>query len=281
MATQSQIEANQRNAKKSTGPTSLLGKKRSSMNAVTHGILSKVMALPGEDETYMVKLRENILNDYQPQDTMERCLVDRIIMAVVRQIRLVEAEAAKLRISMRSEILADSITQVLRSTTLRRFKAQELKDEVEYSYQYLFAITEELEPHALESLLPSLSYIEKNMPKTFGFLKEKAESYQVAWEDFTKDVKLVAKALREIKKDALDYVKLGGESHLAYSLLEDMKIIHRIPQGVDLSLMSRYQVQLDNDLYRAMDALQKYRDSKAKLIEGEIIEDEEGIENLS
>jgi hypothetical protein len=35
--------------------------------------------------------------------------------------------------------------------------------------------------------------------------------------------------------------------------------------------MTRYQVQLDNDLYRAMNALQKYRDNRAKLIDGEIV----------
>jgi hypothetical protein len=59
------------------------------------------------------------------------------------------------------------------------------------------------------------------------------------------------------------------------NLLEDMKIIHRIPQGVDITLMTRYQVQLDNDLYRAMSALQKYRDNKAKLIDGEIVHETE------
>jgi hypothetical protein len=38
-----------------------------------------------------------------------------------------------------------------------------------------------------------------------------------------------------------------------------------------MPLMTRYQVQLDNDLYRAMNALQRYRDNKAKLIEGEVV----------
>jgi hypothetical protein len=42
--------------------------------------------------------------------------------------------------------------------------------------------------------------------------------------------------------------------------------------------MTRYQVQLDNDLYRAMNALQKYRDSKVKLIEGEIVHETEATE---
>ena len=38
MASERQISANRRNAQKSTGPTTLLGKKRSSKNAYTHGL---------------------------------------------------------------------------------------------------------------------------------------------------------------------------------------------------------------------------------------------------
>ena len=42
MATEAQIKANQENAKKSTGPVTSAGKEISSMNAVTHGIKSKL-----------------------------------------------------------------------------------------------------------------------------------------------------------------------------------------------------------------------------------------------
>ena len=41
MATDAQIRANQENAQKSSGPTSIEGKKKSSMNAMTHGIFFK------------------------------------------------------------------------------------------------------------------------------------------------------------------------------------------------------------------------------------------------
>jgi hypothetical protein len=63
--------------------------------------------------------------------------------------------------------------------------------------------------------------------------------------------------------------------------MEDMKVIHRIPQGVDITLMTRYQVQLDNDLYRAMNALQKYREHKPKVIEGEIIDEANNDESIA
>ena len=38
-----------------------------------------------------------------------------------------------------------------------------------------------------------------------------------------------------------------------------------------MALFSKYQIQLDNDIYRAMDALRKYREGKAKIIEAEVI----------
>jgi hypothetical protein len=45
--------------------------------------------------------------------------------------------------------------------------------------------------------------------------------------------------------------------------------------------MTRYQVQLDNDLYRAMKVLEQYRKNKAKLIEGELVNDGGEIEKAA
>lgn len=281
MTTEAQIKANQMNAKKSTGPTSIEGKKRSSTNAMTHGILSTITTLPGENEEFMQGLREDILNTYQPQDTMERCLVDRITIAMVRQVRLCQAEAAKLKLSMRPEILAESLSQVLRHSTIRNFKAEDLTDDMEYNYQYYLTVNEEMKPYPLDSTLPSLGMLERTMPKTFSLLKNRAKQSEIAWEVFREDLNQVIKTLREIKKEASNHIASSRTIHVAHSLLEDMKVIHRIPHGVDITLMTRYQVQLDNDLYRAMNALQKYREHKPKVIEGEVIDEANHDESIA
>ncbi|MGA8596403.1 MAG: hypothetical protein WB676_16960 [Bryobacteraceae bacterium] len=48
-ASEARLRANRENAKKSKGPTSPEGKKRSSLNATRHGILSQVVHLPEEE----------------------------------------------------------------------------------------------------------------------------------------------------------------------------------------------------------------------------------------
>jgi hypothetical protein len=251
------------------------------MNAVTHGIFSNIAILPGEDEAFIQRLREDTLATYQPQDTMERCLVDRIYIAMVRQVRLCQAEAAKLRMSMRPEILAESLSQILRHSTIRRFKGDDLSDDMESNYQFYLKVIEELRPYPLIDNLPSLGLIERTMPKTFILLKNKARDYEALWEKFREDLNQIMKALREIKKEANNYVASNQDIHVAHGLLEDMRIIHRIPHGVDITLMTKYQVQLDNDLYRAMKVLEAYRENKAKLIEGELVDDGGEIEEAA
>ena len=152
---------------------------------------------------------------------------------------------------------------------------------MEYNYQYYLTVNEEMKPYPLDSTLPSLGMLERTMPKTFSLLKSRAKQSEIAWEVFREDLNQVMKALREIKKEASNHIASSRTIHVAHSLLEDMKVIHRIPHGVDITLMTRYQVQLDNDLYRAMNALQKYREHKPKFIEGEIIDEANHDESIA
>jgi hypothetical protein len=50
MTSAAQLDANRRNAQKSTGPKSEAGKKHSSENALIHGLTAKRVLLPGEDK---------------------------------------------------------------------------------------------------------------------------------------------------------------------------------------------------------------------------------------
>ncbi len=274
MTTEAQIKANQENAKKSTGPTSIEGKQRSSMNAITHGIFAKIPLLPGENEEQFIILREDLIKTYQPIDTMEMHLVQRIYLGLIRQKRLQEAEAAKLKISMMPEVLAVSVNQILSASTKKEYSAEDLSNRTIESYRYYEAAMKEIEASQFETAEVPIETIEKNMPYTLPLLKEKFKKYYTSSWSY-------AIERPGVIKDLLDKVRFYIHGQLAVlkrnlvgmNLFDDLKIIHRIPQGNDMAILSKYQVQLDTDLYRAMGALRDYRNNKAKLIEGEVIED--------
>ncbi len=274
MATDAQIKANQENAKKSTGPTSIEGKQRSSMNAITHGIFANIPLLPGENEEQFKILREDLIKTYQPIDTMEMHLVQRIYLGLIRQKRLQEAEAAKLKISMMPEVLAVSVNQILSASTKKEYSAEDLSNRTIESYRYYEAAMKEIEASQFETVEVPIATIEKNMPYTLPLLKEKFKKYYTSSWSY-------AIERPGVIKDLLDKVRFYIHGQLAVlkrnlvgmNLFDDLKIIHRIPQGNDMAILSKYQVQLDTDLYRAMGALRDYRNNKAKLIEGEVIED--------
>jgi hypothetical protein len=78
---------------KSTGPKTPEGKAAIRLNAVRHGLLSREVLLPGEDEDTLRELNERLRDELQPVGEMESLLVDRIVTAYWRLRRLGRVEA--------------------------------------------------------------------------------------------------------------------------------------------------------------------------------------------
>lgn len=95
-----QLEANRRNALRSTGPTSANGKLRSARNAIKHGIYSQTTVLFNEDrEDYDRNVRAFVAK-FQPDDDVERRLVERMADCEWRLIRARYIEAATLDLQL-------------------------------------------------------------------------------------------------------------------------------------------------------------------------------------
>jgi len=73
-----QIEANRRNARKSTGPTTEEGKQRSRCNAVRHGLTAETVIGALEDADDYRAFEAAIIADYDAQSAVERELVLRL-----------------------------------------------------------------------------------------------------------------------------------------------------------------------------------------------------------
>src|SRR5256886_260350 len=73
-----QIQANRRNARKSTGPTTEAGKQRSRCNAVRHGLTAETVIGELEDAEDYKAFEAATIADYDAQSTVERELVLRL-----------------------------------------------------------------------------------------------------------------------------------------------------------------------------------------------------------
>jgi hypothetical protein len=79
MATENQINANRKNALKSTGPRTEEGKEAASQNSTKHGLRAKRDVIRTENQDEFVLFRENMIADLSPDGAMEEMLAERIV----------------------------------------------------------------------------------------------------------------------------------------------------------------------------------------------------------
>lgn len=118
------LEANRRNAQKSTGPRTSSGKERSGLNAVTHGLRAETLVLLDEDPQALEDRRAAWRACLLPRDEVELSIVDDAVVSSWMQDRARRAQAAR---------LAANITNVGTDQTVRE------ADEVLCLGQKLFA----------------------------------------------------------------------------------------------------------------------------------------------
>ena len=101
-----QLAANRRNALKSTGPRTLVGRDTSKMNALKHGILSRQVLVAGrhyrENQDELEALHQRLWQQLQPEGPMEEMLLDQIVTAHWRLRRAMIAESGEIALSVDS-----------------------------------------------------------------------------------------------------------------------------------------------------------------------------------
>ena len=94
MSSLKQIEANRRNALKSTGPTTPEGKERSRCNAVRHGLTAETIIAALEDSKDYEAFEAAVISDYDAESAVERELVLRLASVLWRLRRATGIETA-------------------------------------------------------------------------------------------------------------------------------------------------------------------------------------------
>jgi hypothetical protein len=93
MASRKQIEANRRNARKSTGPRTAAGRAVSSRNALRHGLTAKQIVVSDESKKEFMDYYRECHEALAPADSVEEFHAERIIACQWRLRRAYRAEA--------------------------------------------------------------------------------------------------------------------------------------------------------------------------------------------
>jgi hypothetical protein len=90
------LEANRKNSTRSTGPTSVFGKLRSSLNALKHGATAQTPVLPGEDPALFEARVDAYKADLQPRNTLENEMVERMALMSTQYDRANRVDVARM-----------------------------------------------------------------------------------------------------------------------------------------------------------------------------------------
>src|SRR5215467_8528842 len=96
MATLKQIQANRRNALKSTGPKTPEGKAAVALNSLRHGLRARAAVLPGEYREEFQRLCDQLEAEWRPSTRTEQFYAEQLAVSLWKLRRADSAEASVL-----------------------------------------------------------------------------------------------------------------------------------------------------------------------------------------
>ena len=87
------LEANRRNALKSSGPKTIEGKKQASLNALKHGLTAEKFVIIGENIKELESFRDRMIESLKPIGVEQEVIAEKIIEIAIRLKRIKNIEA--------------------------------------------------------------------------------------------------------------------------------------------------------------------------------------------
>ena len=270
MATAKQAAANKANSQKSTGATTAGGKATVSKNAIRHGLLSQRLIITGEEIQDFDALLVGLMQSVAPEGMLEKVLVEKVAVAMWRQKRLVAAESASIELGRRLESQANR--NVINRTLNLGYggmlgeeedaKLDELKPLSKDEQETLGWCRDFLKEYAAlddEALYSeNLARLKKEAPLMFEELEQQAE--ELPLEAYTNE------QLREGADNLVAWGKKQLSNNIRREKIRDVaaQVLISASAPVNNGLLARYSAGLDNELYRAIEALRKQQEFRLK-----------------
>ena len=258
-----QLQANQRNAEKSTGPKTEIGKSRSSQNALVHGIFSRHLFLADEDPQIFADLLSDLTQELRPSGVFEMSLTERIAVTLWRQLRLLRAETASLELERKDLKVAHEVSRQL-DLGYKSLKEDDLNPIDPAHLEWCQSILDEY--HKVDSF--DLDHLEEEAPLIYKQLKSEAEEDQETIEKYLSDCEnglneYLSYLMQWCRAELAKARKQPGVLAVA-ELVRSEQVVLSEPK---LNLFMRYQTTLDNQLMKLAKALREAQDWRVKNLE--------------
>jgi hypothetical protein len=258
-----QLKANQNNTKKSTGAKTAEGKKVVAKNALKHGVFAKQLVLSDENPEEYQQLFDELQTALDPVGTLEYALVERIAVTLWRQRRLVRSETAHIELSNKDSVIAAAVnTEMNWKSSDQEITKYDLTEFDQEHYQWCQSVYQEFSAIADDedsiNSLTNLEFLKNHSPAIYKNLQEDAEEEQQTIEDYLKDYDDPIKYFTNLIAYCQDEIEQAKQRPLVLEIAQTIRNKRAILQhGLLRDALAKYQIMLDNELYKAIKALRE------------------------
>ena len=255
--------------KRALAPKTSVVKAKASQNALSHGVLSAQLILPGESRSEFDALFAQLQQEFKPEGLLEMTLTERIAIAIWRQKRLVSAETAEMALHQQSAI--KDAAYAFRPA-IGEFATESV---VRQEWLAKSNISDSLSVDELDELAKTW----RSASYSINDIATMSTHYPALYKELILDTKEhnydTPELFVEEEFDGLsEYSTFKSSNYLEYhqrAIIRDLIKLYKksiaLPKRPEKML--RYQSALDNHLYKAMRALREAQDWRGERREAE------------
>jgi len=226
-------------------------------NAVKHGLFSKHLVLSDENPEEYQLLLDRLQTELNPVGILEQSLVERIAVTLWRQRRLVRSETAHIELSNKPSIIVSAVNSEMGlQHSDDKIIENELIDFDQEHYQWCQSILQEFKQIDYNEL-NDMDTLKKEAPLIYDNLAEAAEQEGQFIEEYIKSWDEPLAYYYDLIKYCQDEVQLAEQRPLVLEIARTVRNKRAILQGPLRDVLAKYQVMLDNELYKAIKALRE------------------------
>ncbi len=223
-----------------------------------------------QNNWYSVMKTQKTTNSYSmiqsalnPVGALEYSLVERIAVTLWRQRRLIRSETAHIELSNKDSVIAAAVnTEMNWKSSDQEITKYDLNEFDQEHYQWCQSIYQEFSAIADDEdsikSLTNLEFLKNHSPAIYKNLQEDAEDEQHTMDAHLKSYDNPIEYFTNLVQFCQDEIKQAKQRPLVLEITQTIRNKRAIlQQGQLRDALAKYQIMLDNELYKAIKALRE------------------------